>query len=79
MSLARIAFQACSIDHSDISLFRIKHLRAIRNRVAQEPPFTPIRFEMSCRSNRLVTHASRREAELCQTFKSSAISLRRSG
>src|SRR5213079_1893219 len=32
------AFQACSIDHSDISPFRINHLRAVRNSVAQNPP-----------------------------------------
>ena len=28
MSVARFAFQACSFNHSDISPFRIKHLRA---------------------------------------------------
>ena len=38
MSLARFAFQACSIDHSDISPFRINHLRAVWNSVAQNPP-----------------------------------------
>ena len=32
------AFQACSIDHSDISPFRIKHLRTARNSVTQNPP-----------------------------------------
>jgi hypothetical protein len=31
MSLARFAFQACSIDHSDISPFRINGLRAAWN------------------------------------------------
>ena len=32
------AFQACSIDHSDISPFKINHLRAIWNSVTQNPP-----------------------------------------
>jgi hypothetical protein len=32
------AFQACSIDHSDISPFRINDLRAARIRIAQNPP-----------------------------------------
>ena len=36
--LAGIAFQACSIDHSDISPFRINALRAVWNSVAQSPP-----------------------------------------
>jgi hypothetical protein len=38
VDLTRIAFQACSIDHSDISPFRINDLRAVRNSVAQNPP-----------------------------------------
>jgi hypothetical protein len=38
VSVAEIAFQACSIDHSDISPFRINHLRAVWNSVAQNPP-----------------------------------------
>jgi hypothetical protein len=29
VTLAEIAFQACSIDHSDISPFRISYLRTI--------------------------------------------------
>ena len=33
-----INFQACSIDHSDISPFRINDLRTVRNSVAQNPP-----------------------------------------
>jgi len=33
-----VDFQACSIDHSDISPFRINDLRAVRNSVAQNPP-----------------------------------------
>ena len=33
-----INFQACSIDHSDISPFRINDLRTIRNSVAQNSP-----------------------------------------
>src|SRR6266404_6403431 len=32
------AFQACSIDHSDISPFRINELRPVLNSVAQNPP-----------------------------------------
>jgi len=35
MQLAGIAFQACSIDHSDISPFRINDLRAARNSLSQ--------------------------------------------
>jgi hypothetical protein len=30
MSLARFAFQACSYNHSDISPFRINHLRILK-------------------------------------------------
>ena len=36
--MTRFAFQACSIDHSDISPFRINHLRAVWNSVAQNAP-----------------------------------------
>ena len=32
------AFQACSFNHSDISPFRINHLQAVWNSVAQNPP-----------------------------------------
>ena len=39
--LATIAFQACSFNHSDISPFRINHLRAAWNSVAQNPPYNP--------------------------------------
>ena len=35
MQLAGIVFQACSIDHSDISPFRINDLRAVRDQIAQ--------------------------------------------
>src|SRR5437764_10389080 len=35
------AFQACSFNHSDISPFRIKHLRAVWNSVAQNLPSNP--------------------------------------
>jgi hypothetical protein len=38
MSLARFAFQACLIDRSSISLFRINDLRATKTSVAQKPP-----------------------------------------
>ena len=38
MRLTRVAFQACSIDHSDISPFRINDLRAARIRISQNPP-----------------------------------------
>ena len=38
MSLARFVFQACSIDHSDISPFRINELQAVWNSVAQDLP-----------------------------------------
>jgi hypothetical protein len=33
-----VDFQACSIDHSDISPFGINHLRTVWNSVAQNPP-----------------------------------------
>jgi len=35
--VAKIAFQACSIDHSDISPFRINDLRVVLNSVTQNP------------------------------------------
>src|SRR5262245_46428379 len=35
---SRVDFQACSIDHSDISPFRINELRTALNSVAQNPP-----------------------------------------
>ena len=38
VSVAGFVFQACSIDHSDISPFRINDLRAARNSVSQNPP-----------------------------------------
>jgi len=38
MQLAGVVFQACSIDHSDISPFRIDDLRAARNSLSQNPP-----------------------------------------
>ena len=34
MSLREFAFQACSFNHSDISPFRINHLRAAREIIA---------------------------------------------
>ena len=37
-SVAGVDFQACSIDHSDISPFRINDLRAARNSLSQNPP-----------------------------------------
>ena len=35
------AFQACAFNHSAISPFRINHLRAVWNSVAQNPPSNP--------------------------------------
>jgi hypothetical protein len=35
---AGVNFQACSIDHSDISPFKINDLRAVWIRIAQKPP-----------------------------------------
>jgi hypothetical protein len=43
---ARVAFQACSIDHSDISPFRINELRPVRNSVAQNLPSRI--FDLKC-------------------------------
>ena len=51
MLLARFVFQACSIDHSDISPFRINDLRAAWNRIAQNLPHAyPIRHVLSFQS-----------------------------
>ncbi len=36
--IAGVVFQACSFNHSDISPFRISHLRAVWNSVAQNLP-----------------------------------------
>ena len=47
LSAAGINFQACSFNHSDISPFRINHLRAVRNSVAQNPPSNPARPDPS--------------------------------
>ena len=41
MSLARFAFQACLIDRSSISPFRIKQLRTVLNSLAQTAPSNP--------------------------------------
>ena len=38
IQLAGVVFQACSIDHSDISPFRFNDLRTVRNSVAQNLP-----------------------------------------
>ena len=38
MPLTDFDFQACSLNHSDISPFRINDLRAVRHSVAQNPP-----------------------------------------
>ena len=59
--------------------FRINELRAVRNRIAQNASFTHIRFDRSCRFNRLLTCASRRERELCYDLLISRDHLRRSG
>jgi len=40
-SLARFAFQACSFNHSDISPFRIKHLRAVNARLSHTSALVP--------------------------------------
>jgi hypothetical protein len=48
MLVASFAFQACSIDHSDISPFRINHLRAVQNSVAQNPPSNTALRELIC-------------------------------
>jgi hypothetical protein len=56
MSLARFAFQACSIDHSDISPFRIKHLRTARNSVTQNPPSIPSVLPSGLESAAYKTH-----------------------
>ena len=41
MSLAQFAFQACSIDHSDISPFRINRLRTVWISLSQNAPSNP--------------------------------------
>src|SRR3954471_15336517 len=70
---AGVNFQACSIDHSDISPFRINHLRAVRNRIGQNLPSRI--FDLRCPVVPTVywdTHADE-EAKLCQTVRSCAI------
>jgi hypothetical protein len=51
-----INFQACSIDHSDISPFRIKHLRTARNSVTQNPPSIPSVLPSGLESAAYKTH-----------------------
>jgi hypothetical protein len=67
--LARFAFQACSIDHSDISPFRINDLRAVRNSVAQNapsiPPVPPCNFDSTAYG--LSVEPS--SPELCKTLQ----------
>ncbi len=60
MQLAGVVFQACSIDHSDISPFRINDLRTVRNSVAKNPSNPGFldaiwfqQFAARCSSNRL--------------------------
>ena len=67
------AFQACSIDHSDISPFRINHLRAAWNSVAQNPPSNPGRPRSTCQSGICRRISTGSSTELCQTFKCAAI------
>jgi len=52
MSVTRFAFQACSIDHSDISPFRINKLQAVWNRVVQNLPSRI--FDLRCRVGPIV-------------------------
>ena len=40
VSVAGFVFQACSIDHSDISPFRINELRSVWTSLSQNPPST---------------------------------------
>src|SRR4029077_18291955 len=50
------AFQACSFNHSDISPFRIKHLRTARNSVTQNPPSIPSVLPSGLESAAYKTH-----------------------
>src|SRR5436305_7655849 len=62
MQLAGVVFQACAIDHSGISPFRINHLRAVWNSVAQNPPS---RISVSrCRVAPIVYRHAHRDAQV---------------
>jgi hypothetical protein len=67
VSVARIALQACSFNHSDISPFRINQLRTTWNGVAQN---VPSRIFVSTSSATSIVSRDVREIiedELCQT------------
>ena len=67
VSVAGFAFQACSIDHSDISPFRIKHLRVVWNSVAQNPPSNRCDSISDLRSVSCERARTNRSRKLCQT------------
>src|SRR3954451_10213516 len=63
------AFQACSIDHSDISPFRINHLRAVWNSVAQNLPSIPPVPPCNLDSTTYGLYVQRSSRELCKTLQ----------
>src|SRR4030095_2107489 len=69
-----INFQACSIDHSDISPFRINDLRVVRNSLAQNPPSNLAVPRCDLDSVVCWGASSRSSPELCQTFLCAPIS-----
>jgi hypothetical protein len=73
---AGVNFQACSIEHSDISSFRINELRLVRNRIAQNLPSRISDSTCPVLPNVCRHACPRREQELCQTFLSRAITYR---
>jgi hypothetical protein len=66
--LQRIAFQACAIDHSAISPFKINDLRAAWIRIAQNPPSGI--SDLRCRTVPMGYGDAREvvDIQLCQTF-----------
>jgi hypothetical protein len=67
VSVAGVVFQACSIDHSDISPFRINHLRAVWNSVAQNPPSSLSDLPFHLYSAACRHHANSSAMKLCKT------------
>jgi hypothetical protein len=67
--LAETVFQACSIDHCDISPFRINDLRAVRNSVAQNLPSIPPVPPCNLDSTTYGLSVERSSRELCKTLQ----------
>ena len=70
--LAEIAFQACLIDRSSISPFRINSLRAVRHSVSQ-PSFKSHCSAMRFAINGFATTVKSIVVKMCQTFECRSI------